>query len=53
MTTPTAYAELRWPAAGMDTPTPSATCGSRPMVTNSGMPIAKPPMASASTARVK
>ena len=52
-TTPTAYAEMRWPAAGIDTPTPPATCGSRPIVTNSVVPMAKPPMASASTASTK
>ena len=53
MTTPRAYAEMMWPAVGMDTPTPSAISGSRPIVTNSVVPIANPPMASASIARVK
>ncbi len=49
-TTPRAYAEIRCPACGMETPTPSATCGSRPMAMNSVVPIANPPVASASTA---
>src|SRR3954447_9905620 len=31
--------------------TPEAICGSRPMATNSVVPIAKPPRASASSAR--
>ena len=44
---------MMWPAVGMDTSTPSAISGSRPIVTNSVVPIANPPMASASTARVK
>jgi hypothetical protein len=34
----------------MSTPTPSAMSGSTPIVTNSVVPIAKPPMASATTA---
>src|SRR6187200_1927930 len=37
----------------MGTATPSAICGSRPIVTNSAVPIANPPMASAITARPK
>ena len=49
-TTPSAYAEIRWPAVGIDTSTPSAICGSRPIAMNSVVPIAKPPMASARTA---
>ena len=44
---------MTWPAAGIEMPTPSATCGSTPIVTNSVVPIAKPPMASASTASPK
>ena len=52
-TTPTAYAEMTWPAVGIETSTPSAICGSRPIVTNSVVPIAKPPIASARTARPK
>jgi len=50
-TTPRAYAETKCPAVGMSVPMPFATCGSRPMVTNSVVPMAKPPMASASSAR--
>jgi hypothetical protein len=41
------------PATGIDTPTPSAICGSTPMVTNSVVPIANPPVASAMTASRK
>ena len=52
-TTPTAYAEMTLPAAGIETSTPSAICGSRPIVTNSVVPIANPPMARASTASPK
>ena len=46
-TTPRAYAEIAWPAAGIETSTPRASCGSRPIETNSVVPIAKPPIASA------
>ena len=53
ITTPTAYAEITCPAAGIETPTPAAISGSRPIVTNSVVPIANPPMASASTASTK
>ncbi len=42
-----------WPACGIVMPTPSATCGSTPIVTNSVVPIANPPTASASTAGPK
>ena len=41
------------PATGIDTSTPSAICGSTPMVTNSVVPMAKPPMASAMIASRK
>src|SRR5688572_4293342 len=41
---------MTWPADGMSTPTPAAMSGSTPMVTNSVVPIANPPMASATTA---
>src|SRR5688500_462348 len=41
---------MTWPAEGMSTPTPSAMSGSTPIVTNSVVPIANPPMASATTA---
>src|SRR5215213_288713 len=44
---------MTWPPVGIETSTPSAICGSRPMATNSVVPMANPPMASASTARVK
>ena len=53
MTTPSAYAEITWPAVGIETSTPSAICGSTPIVTNSVVPMAKPPVARASTARPK
>src|SRR6476659_5797607 len=36
----------------MSTPVPSAICGSRPIVTNSVVPMAKPPTARARIARV-
>src|SRR5690348_9073574 len=49
-TTPSAYTEMTWPAVGMSTPTPSAMSGRTPMVTNSVVPIANPPIASATTA---
>ena len=52
-TTPRAYAEMTWPPAGIETPTPSAICGSRPIVTNSVVPIAKPPIARARIASPK
>jgi len=38
------------PAEGMSTPTPSAMSGSTPIVTDSVVPIAKPPRASATIA---
>src|SRR3712207_3598127 len=38
---------MPWPADGMSTPTPSAMSGRTPIVTNSVVPIAKPPRASA------
>ena len=44
---------MMWPACGIETPTPSEICGSNPIVTNSVVPIAKPPTASASTASRK
>ncbi len=50
-TTPAAYTrETTWPAVGMVMPTPWATSGSSPMVTNSVVPIANPPVASARSA---
>ncbi|MDR7309039.1 hypothetical protein J2S40_000097 [Nocardioides luteus] len=52
-TTPTAYALIRWPAVDVPTPTPTAISGSTPMVTNSVVPIANPPIARASTAITK
>ena len=51
-TTPSAYAEIACPAAGIETSTPRASCGSRPIETNSVVPIANPPVASASNAMV-
>src|SRR5689334_8477955 len=41
---------MRWPPVGMSTPTPRVISGSRPMDTNSLVPIAKPPRASAAMA---
>src|SRR5687767_3078947 len=41
---------MTWPAEGMSTPTPAAMSGSTPIVTNSVVPMANPPMASATTA---
>src|SRR6478735_6189380 len=38
------------PAWGTDTDTSSATCGRRPMIANSPVPIPKPPTASATSA---
>src|SRR6185436_16290792 len=44
---------MTWPACGIETPTPSEIWGSSPIVTNSVVPIAKPPTASARTAGPK
>ena len=52
MTTPAAYAEIVCPAEGMVTPTPAAISGSRPIVTNSVVPMATPPRIRAMVARV-
>ena len=51
-TTPSAYAETTCPAVGMEIPTPEAICGSSPIVTNSVVPMANPPIASARMARL-
>ncbi len=42
-----------WPVVGIDWSMPSAMSGSRPMVTNSVVPMAKPPVARATSARVR
>src|SRR3954447_11069089 len=42
---------MKCPADGMLVPTPAAMSGSRPMVTNSVVPMANPPSASATIAR--
>src|SRR3954471_13473867 len=42
---------MRWLPAARLMPTPPVICGSRPMATNSVVPIAKPPSASANSAR--
>src|SRR3954469_4574377 len=42
---------MTWPPAGIEIPTPVAISGSRPMATNSVVPIANPPRASAIKAR--
>ncbi|MCY1518230.1 hypothetical protein D9M68_529400 [compost metagenome] len=42
---------MTWPACGMVTAMSFATSGSRPMMTNSPVPMAKPPTPNASTAR--
>src|SRR4051812_10936256 len=44
-TTPSAYAEITWPACGIPTWTPCAISGSRPIVTNSVVPSVNPPTA--------
>src|SRR6478752_8904432 len=46
-TTPRAYAEMTCPAVGTETSRPSAISGRTPIVTNSVVPMAKPPTASA------
>ena len=40
-----------WPVVGIDSSMPAAMSGSRPMVTNSVVPIANPPSASDRIAR--
>ena len=50
-TTPIAYAEISSPACGTETCTPWATSGRMPIVWNSVVPMAKPPMVRASVAR--
>src|SRR3954471_353415 len=49
-TTPSAYAEMMWPAVGSEMAKLEAISGSSPIATNSVVPMPKPPMASASTA---
>lgn len=50
-TTPSAYPVTSSPAVGTVTPKSAATSGSRPMITNSVVPIPKAPMARARRAR--
>ena len=50
---PARTAVMTWPACGMVTPRSRATSGSRPMITNSPVPIAKLPTPSAHTAGQK
>lgn len=50
MTTPRAYAEMTWPATGSVIRRPAAMSGSRPIATNSVVPMPNPPRASAITA---
>src|SRR5699024_5707283 len=50
-TTPSAYADTRYPADGTEMDSPSATCGNSPMITNSVVPMANAPRARASMAR--
>ena len=50
ITTPRAYAEIMWPAVGSLMCRLVAISGSRPMATNSLVPMPKPPSASANTA---
>ncbi len=40
---------MTWPTCGSLMPSPWATLGIRPMMANSPVPMAKPPMASASS----
>ena len=44
-TTPNAYAVITCPVVGIDSSMPAAISLSRPIVTNSVVPIAKPPSA--------
>src|SRR3981189_3303959 len=50
ITTPSAYAEITWPAVGSVMPRLDAMSGSRPIATNSVVPMPNPPRASASPA---
>src|SRR5258705_4772404 len=50
ITTPSAYAEITWPAVGSLMPRLDAMSGSSPIATNSVVPMPNPPTASASTA---
>ena len=50
ITTPRAYAEMTWPAVGSVMPRLDAMSGSRPIATNSVVPMPNPPRARASTA---
>ncbi|CAM5737816.1 hypothetical protein SBADM41S_00673 [Streptomyces badius] len=50
-TTPIAYADTRYPAVGTDVPRSSATLGSRPIMTNSVVPMPKALTARARRAR--
>src|ERR1700688_1452474 len=49
-TTPSAYALMMCPAVGTETPRSAATFGSNPIMTNSPVPMPKPPIPSASSA---
>src|ERR1700692_5114588 len=49
-TTPSAYALMMCPAVGTETPRSAATFGSNPIMTNSPVPMPKPPTPSASSA---
>ena len=49
-TTPSAYAEMTWPAVGSEMAKLDAISGSSPIATNSVVPIPNPPRARASTA---
>ena len=51
-TTPSAYAEIRWPAWGILTCRLPAMFGSSPKETNSPVPMPKPPRARASNAHL-
>ena len=49
-TTPSAYAEMTWPAVGSEMAKLDAISGSSPIATNSVVPMPNPPKASANTA---
>ncbi len=52
-TTPSAYAEIMWPAEGSEIPIVVAMSGNRPIDANSVVPIPKPPMDSANIASLR
>src|SRR3546814_18900823 len=51
-TTPSAYALITWPTCGSSLPSPRAISGISPMIANSLVPLANPPLASANRNRL-